>query len=234
MSHKRTRTGTILVVADVLRPLAPPVVYTGTGCKQRCFWAVSGGSGNVGVGVHFTCQFPSTFFFPYDLCSVLRTEWKEKCGAIQFELMARNYTFVYIYITKELNVETLISSRSSFRSVPFEKKESLKKKKKGIVTFTFRSWMPGYNYLNSLNTFSSAEPLFLLKQGGVLNLRCNPARDKLCDWSSLVMWYDHRPNSRIDGQRRYIHGLVECEKLPTDFLDKKNKQARFNKNPKIV
>ena len=36
--HKRTKTGTILVVADVLRPLAPPVVYTGTGCKQRCLW----------------------------------------------------------------------------------------------------------------------------------------------------------------------------------------------------
>ena len=31
--NKRTRTGTILVVADVLRPLAPPVVYTGTGCN---------------------------------------------------------------------------------------------------------------------------------------------------------------------------------------------------------
>ena len=42
---------------------------------------------------------------------------------------------------KELNVETQISPRSSFRSVPFEKKES----------FFFRSvplpfiWMPGLN-----------------------------------------------------------------------------------------
>ena len=34
--HKRTKAGTILVVADALRPLAPPVVYTGLGCKQRC------------------------------------------------------------------------------------------------------------------------------------------------------------------------------------------------------
>ena len=37
--HKRTKTGTILVVADVLRSLAPPVVYTGTGCKGK-FWNV--------------------------------------------------------------------------------------------------------------------------------------------------------------------------------------------------
>ena len=31
--NKRTKAGTILVVADVLRPLAPPVVYTGIGCN---------------------------------------------------------------------------------------------------------------------------------------------------------------------------------------------------------
>ena len=36
--HERTKTQTILVVADALRPLAPPVVYTGTGCKQRCLF----------------------------------------------------------------------------------------------------------------------------------------------------------------------------------------------------
>ena len=46
---------------------------------------------------------------------------------------------VCIYIYKELNVETRISPRSSFRSVPFEKKESLLFRSVPFV----RSWMPG-------------------------------------------------------------------------------------------
>ena len=33
--HKITKTGTILVVADELRSLAPPAVYTGTGCRGK-------------------------------------------------------------------------------------------------------------------------------------------------------------------------------------------------------
>ena len=35
---KEQKQGLFLVVADALRPLAPPVAYTGTGCKQKCLW----------------------------------------------------------------------------------------------------------------------------------------------------------------------------------------------------
>ena len=58
---------------------------------------------------------------------------KEKCGRLDLNFGAKFYLFIY---KKELNVETQILPRS----VQFllEKKESLKKK--GIVTFSFRSF----------------------------------------------------------------------------------------------
>ena len=71
----------------------------------------------------------------------LLTRGKEKCGrlggAVRFEFMAQNCIYISVFIYKR-GTDREYLNFASFRSVPFEKKGIVKKK--GIVTFSFRSF----------------------------------------------------------------------------------------------
>ena len=145
--HKRTKTGTILVVADALRPLAPPVVYTWTGCKQRYLWVQGNMEGSTRGSTDRQCTLNthphSASYQPVTYQPVSYTVYSATiaCTLVQVCVV---YIYIYIYIYKGTERED-----SKFASFLVQFSSFWKK---GIVTFSFsslvRSWMPGCIYIS--------------------------------------------------------------------------------------
>ena len=80
---------------------------------------------------------------------------------------------------KELNVKTRILPRSSFCSVPFEKKELLKKRNLSFSGPLPSLWMPGYD-----NQFAS--PTFLFSHA--VTSSKHVAQEKIISWNRFLFY----------------------------------------------
>ena len=120
--HKRTKTGTILVVADALRPLAPPVVYTGKGASKNVFgwkeaWKEAQGEAETGSAEctlnthpHSASYQPVTYqpvSYRFYSATVISASTKSFSSTLslckqQMALMVLTLTFRFLTLTGEL------------------------------------------------------------------------------------------------------------------------------------